>query len=217
MKKVIFAAASVYLPFTFCRFAWRSFFYFYPPHPPHPRPTLCPQPVTRPFDPVPSFPGSFTWPLMMSLRGRGGDRQTASQTATTAEQTGLLVFLQSLRCYSKREDQVFLCLFWLVLKWIVGATSFSFLFLLFFFLFFWFFWISFPNYKFVDKWNKKRGLSDMSLRQRLWGILFYFILSQLSGYLFSNIYGEICALQFWNYDILLDFKNFVCIGISVFI
>jgi hypothetical protein len=45
-------------------------------------------------------------------------------------------------------------------------------------LFFGFFWISFPNYKFVDKWNKQRGLSDhwwlMSLRQRFWGILFIF-------------------------------------------
>lgn len=84
-KDFFFPQLLFYLPFTFCRFAWRSFFYFYP------------LPGTRPSDPVPSFAGSFTWPLMMSLRGRGGDRQTArqpdSQTATTAEQTGLLVFL----------------------------------------------------------------------------------------------------------------------------
>jgi hypothetical protein len=37
-------------------------------------------------------------------------------------------------------------------KWIMGATSFSFL----FFFFFWFFWISFPNYKFVGKMKQKR-------------------------------------------------------------
>lgn len=181
------------MPFTLCRFAWRSFFYFYP------RP---PQTWHPPFRPNSQFSWFFylTADDEFERAGRGqADSQPASQTDRQRQRQsrqGYLCFFLSLRCYSKRERLSFTVLVLTGVKGIVGCYFFFFSFLFFFFVFFvfwvfvfWFFFgISFPNYKFVDKWKKKRGLS-------LW--------------VFESVFGEFYFIYLFSIKWVIDFLIFM--------
>jgi hypothetical protein len=86
---------------------------------------------------------------MMSLRGRGGDRQTASQparqTATTAEQTGLLVFFY-LYVATVKEKTKFYCVGFDWCQMDCGCYFFFFSFVFFCFVFLFFFGFCFLGF-----------------------------------------------------------------------